>query len=117
MSMVSDLNHRSHCLWWGSLESEFVDCSIPRTDSLDAILNLYTPPPQLRALGWTSQQGMRFSVSGEAGQAVQVQRSSDLLGWQDWFGVVLGPSPSELNDPDTASGPPRFYRAVVRVRP
>ena len=78
------------------------------------IFNLYTPPPQLRALGWSSQRGMRFSVSGEAGQSVQVQRSSDLIGWQDWFGVVLGPSSSELSDPDTASGPQRFYRAVAQ---
>ena len=56
---------------------------------------------------------MRFSVWGEAGQSVQVQRSSDLLGWRDWFGIVLGLSPSELIDLDTASGSPHFYRAIV----
>jgi hypothetical protein len=68
----------------------------------------------LRALGWSPQQWMRFSVSAEAGQAVQVQRSRDLVGWQDWFGVVLGPGPSEMNEPDPASGAQRFDRAVAR---
>jgi len=50
-------------------------------------------------------------LSGNNGQRVRVQRSPDLVHWDDWQTVVSKQTGSELTD-DTSAGQQMFYRAV-----
>ena len=52
-----------------------------------------------------------FSISAIGNGQVRIQRSTDLIHWQDWLTVVLGNAPLDLTDP-SAPGTSGFYRAV-----
>jgi hypothetical protein len=70
------------------------------------------PPARsaLRAGGWFS--GFKMLLHGQTGVPYRVEVSEDLVGWREWQqveGEFWGPS---LTDPDSASLPQRFYRAV-----
>jgi len=55
----------------------------------------------------------RFLVHGDAGLSVRVQRSTNLLDWEDWQPLILEAIPSELSDLDAGALPHGFYRAVT----
>jgi hypothetical protein len=55
---------------------------------------------------------LRLSLSGVGGERVQVQRSANLLDWEDWRSVVLERTTTELGAEVMNSGR-QFYRAFV----
>ena len=66
-------------------------------------------PPWLNV---SAQTPFTFSVSGEPGASVRVQRSANLTDWVNWKRVTLGDTPLGLSDPEAAVGDAHFYRAV-----
>jgi len=69
---------------------------------------------QSRAL-WLEVSGRNpftFSLSGEPGTAVRLQRSSNLRDWEDRQSATLSDAPLEFSDPGAAGGTSRFYRAI-----
>ena len=58
------------------------------------------------------QNTVRFQLSGESGQTVRVQRSTDLINWTDWQSAIFGAAPSIVSDTNAATAPVRFYRVV-----
>jgi hypothetical protein len=52
-----------------------------------------------------------LQLSGASGQCVRVQRSANLIDWEDWHIVTLDGTGCELID-ETAVASQRFYRAV-----
>jgi hypothetical protein len=56
----------------------------------------------------------QVSFSAEVGQQVQLQRSRDLSIWEDWTNVTAVGSTQAVDDPDAASHPRQFYRAVIK---
>jgi hypothetical protein len=65
-------------------------------------------PPQIEA------DGCHVSFVAEAGQSIVLQRSQDLVTWQDWLTVTGDGASQEVIDPDVPSRPVQFYRAVVQ---
>jgi hypothetical protein len=59
-----------------------------------------------------SDGAISLPVSGPAGQAVRVQRSTNLVHWEDWQTVTLDGNVKQLLD-DPAATELRFYRAIV----
>lgn len=55
---------------------------------------------------------LRLVTHSPAPASVRVQRSDNLLDWEDWRTVTRDAGPSELQDADTTARPYRFYRAV-----
>ncbi|MCF7762430.1 MAG: hypothetical protein K9N62_02030 [Verrucomicrobia bacterium] len=55
--------------------------------------------------------GIKFVLTGDYGQRVRVQRSKNLVDWEEWKTLTLTSSSVELID-DTAATTQRFYRAV-----
>lgn len=60
-----------------------------------------------------NENGTELTLSGCAGQRCEIERSSDLIGWQTWNVVTLGANPTQVTDPDSAA--PAFYRVVADV--
>ena len=60
----------------------------------------------------TSAKPLRLVTSSPAPSSVGVQRSADLLAWDDWQTVTRDGGPSELQDTEVAATPYRFYRGV-----
>jgi hypothetical protein len=54
---------------------------------------------------------VQLQLSGANGQCVRVQRSANLIDWEDWRTVTLDGTGCELID-QTAAASQRFYRAV-----
>jgi hypothetical protein len=54
---------------------------------------------------------VQLQLSGVNGQCVRVQRSANLIDWEDWRTVALDGTGCELID-ETATASHRFYRAV-----
>ena len=63
------------------------------------------PGPQ--TAGW-----VHFWLTGTAGLSAILQRSTNLLHWEDWMSEPLDVLPIEINDSSLL--PSQFYRAVVR---
>jgi uncharacterized repeat protein (TIGR03803 family) len=61
---------------------------------------------------WFDGEGFRFSIRGQAGLRVRIQRSVDLTTWEDWLIIALDSDPVELADPSAGSRSRQFYRAV-----
>ena len=81
-----------------------------------AIIDLL--PLRLQALGWSSAGGFRFSICGQPGVSVQLQRSANLRDWADWGApFTLGTASTERADSEAASANQYFYRAVTRSNP
>jgi hypothetical protein len=53
-------------------------------------------------------------LDGPRDWVVQIQRSIDLVRWEDQQAVTLSGEPTEVADPDFAKTPHRFYRTVMR---
>lgn len=56
--------------------------------------------------------GLPVSISGGKGQSLRIQRSADLVNWEDWQQVTPETDFVELTDRDFSFAPRRFYRAV-----
>jgi hypothetical protein len=70
--------------------------------------NPYRFEPTLRV----SPDGFQFTVKGEPGKSVRIERSRDLLNWE-WAATVPIPAGGQtLIDPAATTGPYLFYRAV-----
>jgi hypothetical protein len=54
---------------------------------------------------------IRLRLSGLDGQRVRVQRSLNLLDWEDWQPMTLSGTASEFLD-NTTTNEHRFYRAI-----
>ena len=59
---------------------------------------------------------IRVPVTGRCGQRVRLQRSENLVDWEDWQTMILGGDGCGLIDTTTAT-PTRFYRAVNDITP
>jgi hypothetical protein len=77
------------------------------------ILDLFRPSVRLEPVSPQQPGGFLFIVRGDAGLSVRVQRSANLLDWEDWQPLTLGATPSELSDLDAGAVSHRFYRAVT----
>ena len=74
------------------------------------VLNSYHLPPEIALTGRVEDSQFHFSLRGDAGQTVRLQRSRDLAVWEDWRTVTGTGSLQSLVD-ETASGiPMQFYR-------
>jgi len=60
----------------------------------------------------TSDNPLRLVTFSPAPSTVHVQRSMNLLDWEDWQTVSRDEGPSELQDLDAGTTPYRFYRGV-----
>ena len=58
------------------------------------------------------QRDLRFLLSGPSGANLRLQRSIDLLEWEDWRTITLPNEQAELTDPDLRTEGRRFYRVV-----
>jgi len=77
------------------------------------IFDLFRPSLRLEPVSTQQPGGFRFLVRGDAGLSVRVQRSANLIDWEDWQTLTLGTTPSELSDLDAGAVSRRFYRAVT----
>jgi len=59
-----------------------------------------------------SDGGIQLPLSGANGQSVRVQRSTNLVDWEDWRTVTLDGTVKRLLD-DPAGVPVRFYRVIA----
>jgi hypothetical protein len=75
------------------------------------ILNLYTPV-SLAAVPGPQPGAFGVSIHGLAGVQVEIERSLDLIHWQQWTNGVLGSTPLTFRDND--ANPRQFYRALTR---
>jgi hypothetical protein len=51
-------------------------------------------------------------LEGPRGMGVHIERSGDLVRWEDWQTATLSGDSTELTDDAASSLPNRFYRAV-----
>ncbi|MCI0747453.1 MAG: hypothetical protein L0Y58_18775, partial [Verrucomicrobia subdivision 3 bacterium] len=79
---------------------------------LNSFAPLSGPAISLSAQWRHSMNSLELSLQGLSGLPVQIQRSSDLLGWQSWTNVILGGDPITLSDPSPVQSS-QFYRAVA----
>jgi len=77
------------------------------------ILDLYRPSLHLEPVPPQQPGEFRFLVRGDAGLSARVQRSTNLLDWEDWQTLTLDTIPSKLSDLEAGATPHRFYRAVT----
>jgi hypothetical protein len=77
------------------------------------------PPPALPQISLTplslhEQRGFRFRIEGLASMPVDIERSSDLVHWENWFTTILGDDPLELLDVSATVKARQFYRVLAR---
>lgn len=70
-------------------------------------------PAILESSMWFDGEGFRFSIRGQAGLRVRIQRSADLTIWEDWLIIEIDNDPVELADPSAGTRSRQFYRAVA----
>jgi len=71
-------------------------------------------PRRFAPLLLLSTNGFAFSLWGEPGKSVQVERSLDLRTWALWLTLTASSNAVPLVDLDASARPRQFYRAVVR---
>ena len=59
-----------------------------------------------------SASGFQFTVCGEPGQSVRIERSRDLVNWEFAGQVPIPASGQTLIDPAATTEPRLFYRAL-----
>jgi hypothetical protein len=69
-------------------------------------------PYHFEAAMAVNAQGMQFTVLGEPGKTVRIDRSSDLLVWEPAATVPLPASGQTLIDPAAVGEQQLFYRLV-----
>jgi hypothetical protein len=77
-----------------------------------AILDLFRPM-RLQALVATAPGSFRFQVDGPRNVPLTVQRTHDLLDWDDWTSATPVDGPIEFFDPESATLDQRFFRTVT----
>ncbi len=81
-------------------------------------LPLFTPPEEsvlnMTSLPAGAPATSSFSVQGIVNLDVGIQRSPDLVTWEDWLPLTLGATPQVVLDGSASSAIRRFYRATVR---
>lgn len=77
------------------------------------ILDSYQPPPRLTLLSGLNMAGFHFQLQADLGQAVRLQRTTDLRTWQDWRTIIGANSPQHLVDESARGLPMQFYRATA----
>ena len=70
--------------------------------------NPYRFEPALRL----SADGFRFTIRGEPGKSVRIERSPDLVNWEFAGQIPIPASGQTLIDPAAITEPQLFYRAV-----
>ena len=58
----------------------------------------------------SSDNPLRLVTHSPAPATVRVQRSANLVDWEDWQTVSKDSGPSQLQDAEAGSTPYRFYR-------
>jgi hypothetical protein len=61
-----------------------------------------------------NQQTVRLNLSGPAGMSLNIQRSDNLVDWQDWQNIVLSNQPNEVEDTEVPAQSGRYYRGIAR---
>ncbi len=56
---------------------------------------------------------LRFRVSGPPSLSGRIQRSLDLMNWDDWLPVTFTNTPIEIVNSDVPLSANRFYRLVT----
>ena len=77
------------------------------------ILNTYQPSLRLEPPFRLDAAGFHLLLRATSGQAVRLQRSTDLKTWADWQTVTGTGNSQPLVDESVGAAPVRFYRAVV----
>ena len=82
------------------------------------ILQTYTPQPN-DTLHFSANPGVRgdifrCAIGGLPGIRVGVERSSDLLHWENWMDLILPSTPLDLERPIEPTEPAQFFRATIR---
>jgi hypothetical protein len=67
----------------------------------------FAPAPRLEL------NAFHLSVQGLPGLPVQIERSLDLIHWQNWTNGILGTGPLEFLDASDGTSPRQFYRALA----
>ena len=75
------------------------------------ILNTYQPPPRIESAEF-GDDGFHLIFRGEAGRTIWLQRSADLLTWEDWVILTATGQSQAVAGPSGGSHPCQFYRAV-----
>jgi len=83
--------------WAHSFDNRPTALWIPITPNLDSV---------------TEANQLRLVTHSPAPATVRVQRSANLVDWEDWRTVSRDEGPSELRDPDARTRPYRFYRGI-----
>jgi hypothetical protein len=76
------------------------------------VFEAFTPPLQLGIKQGATAGAVELRVDGPPQLSIRLQRSSDLLNWEDWQAFTLGAMPKTISDLSAGSEPKRFYRAV-----
>jgi hypothetical protein len=84
-------------------------------DNLDLPLavSITAETPARLAVERSASGSLRVSVSGQAQQQYVIQASPDLRVWQSVSTNIASGGVIWWSDPTRASGPMRFYRAIV----
>jgi len=77
------------------------------------VLNTYQPIPRLAPLGQLDGARFHLSLRADSGQAVRLQRSVDLMTWEEWRTITGTGDPQPLVDESVGAIPARFYRAIA----
>ncbi len=77
------------------------------------ILEQIPPAPVLGGSPRFDSAGWHFSVFGQAGREIRLQRSTDLRAWTDWKTVTATGTWQDVLDQAAALQQSQFYRAVV----
>ena len=83
--------------------------------SFDLVVRAAVPePPRVSQPRLPAQGGFQFSVSGRAGDAYDVESSSDLATWSRLFSVTNENGTVTVTDPAAPSAARRYYRLKGR---
>lgn len=77
------------------------------------ILQIDPLPPVMRRAKSMTGGGVGFTVSGQSGRVVAIQRSWGPGEWEDWRTVTLGEGVLEIDDQSSSGREKAFYRAVL----
>src|SRR5690606_13382933 len=77
------------------------------------VLNTFQPVPELSSAVRMENSTFHLSWRAEVDQAVRIQRSSDLMLWEDWRTVTGTGTFQPLTDEGAGGTPMQFYRAAT----
>ena len=100
-------------LWNESSDPRYALSGQRRTYAINIFKWLLLDCPHLRASLGPDAPGAHLSFWANAGQAVHLQRSTDLKTWLDWKTVAASGAWQEVVDEDAVSRASQFYRAVI----